>query len=339
MTKKVRWGVLGVAGIAVKKVVPAMQRGEWSEVTAIASRDAGKAERAARELGLAKSYGSYEELLADPEVDAIYNPLPNHLHVEWSVKAAEAGKHVLCEKPLGRTADEARVLLAARDRAGVKVGEAFMVRTHPQWRGVLDLVASGRVGAVRTVAGYFSYNNVDPNNIRNVAEYAGGALMDIGCYLVYFSRLAFGAEPKRAVALAEFHPQTKTDVLTSAILDFPTGHSVLTCSTRVTPHQRVQIVGTRGRIEILVPVNSAPERPSRVLLDDGSDIYGGGVETLEFEPCDQYTIQGDLFARCVLEDTKPPVPLEESVRNMEVIDAIFRSAKSGGWEPVAGAAA
>jgi len=195
MTKKVRWGVLGVAGIAVKKVIPAMQRGEWSEVTAIASRDASKAERAARELGLAKAYGSYEELLADPEVDAVYNPLPNHLHVEWSVRAAEAGKHVLCEKPLGRTADEARVLLAARDRAGVKVGEAFMVRTHPQWRGVLDLVASGRVGAVRTVAGYFSYNNVDPNNIRNVAEYAGGALMDIGCYLVYFSRLAFGAEP------------------------------------------------------------------------------------------------------------------------------------------------
>ena len=339
MTKKVRWGVLGVAGIAVKKVIPGMQRGEWSEVTAIASRDMGKAERAARELGIPKAYGSYEELLADPEVDAVYNPLPNHLHVEWSVRAAEAGKHVLCEKPLGRTADEARELLAARDRTGVKVGEAFMVRTHPQWLGVLDLINTGRVGAVRSVAGYFSYNNVDPDNIRNVAEYAGGALMDIGCYLVYFSRLAFGAEPTRAVALAEIHAQTKTDVLTSAILDFPAGQSVFTCSTRVSPHQRVQIVGTRGRIEVVVPVNTAPERPSRVLLDDGSDVYGGGVETIEFAPCDQYTIQGDLFSRCVLEDTEPPVPLEESVRNMAVIDAIFRSAKSGGWESVSGAAA
>jgi predicted dehydrogenase len=335
MIKKVRWGVLGVAGIAVKKVIPAMQQGLWSEVTAIASRDTSRAERASRELGLAKAYGSYEELLADPEVDAVYNPLPNHLHVEWSVKAAEAGKHVLCEKPLGVSAEEARELLAVRDRTGVKVGEAFMVRTHPQWLGVLDLIASGRVGAVRSVAGYFSYNNTDPNNIRNVAEYAGGALMDIGCYLVYFSRLAFGAEPVRAVALAEIHPQTKTDVLTSAILDFPTGHSIFTCSTRVTPHQRVQIVGTRGRIEVLVPVNSAPDQTSRVLLDDGSDIYGGGVETLEFEPCDQYTIQGDLFSRCVLEDTEPPVPLEESVKNMAVIDAIFRSAKSGGWETLA----
>ena len=339
MTKKVRWGVLGVAGIAVKKVIPAMQLGRWSEVTAIASRDASKAARAARELGIPKAYGSYEELLADPSVDAVYNPLPNHLHVEWSVRAAEAGKHVLCEKPLGVSAAEAQELLAARDRTGVKVGEAFMVRTHPQWLAVLDLIASGRVGSVRSVAGYFSYNNTDPGNIRNIAEYAGGALMDIGCYLVYFSRLAFGAEPVRAVALAEMHPQTRTDVLTSAILEFPTGHTVFTCSTRVAPYQRVQIVGTRGRIEVVVPVNTAPDRPTRVLLDDGSDPYGGGVEVLEFEPCDQYTIQGDLFSRCVLEDTEPPVPLEESVKNMAVIDAIFRSAKSGGWESPASPAA
>jgi predicted dehydrogenase len=339
MSKKVRWGVLGAAKIAVEKVIPAMQAGEWSEVVAIASRDGGRAREAAGRLGIPKAYGSYEELLADPEVDAVYNPLPNHMHVGWSVRAAEAGKHVLCEKPLGVSAAEARELLAARDRTGVKIGEAFMVRTHPQWLGVLDLIASGRVGAVRSVAGYFSYHNADPSNIRNVAEYAGGALMDIGCYLIYFSRLAFGAEPARAVGLAEIHPETGTDVLTSAILDFPSGHSVFTCSTRVAPHQRVQVVGERGRIEVVVPVNTAPDRPTRVLVDDGTDPYGAGVETLEFEACDQYTIQGDLFSRCVLEDTEPPVPLEESVKNMAVIDAIFRSAKSGGWEAVGGAGA
>lgn len=332
MTRKVRWGVLGAANIALKKVIPAMQRGDWSEVTAIASRDPEKARRAASQLGIPKSYGSYEELLADRDVEAIYNPLPNHLHVPWSLRAAEAGKHVLCEKPISRTIEEAVELLRAGERAGVRIGEAFMVRTHPQWRGVLALIASGRIGAVRSVMGYFSYNNADPQNIRNISEYAGGALMDIGCYLVFFSRLAFGAEPNRVVALAETHPETRTDVLTSAILDFPSGQSVFTCSTRVTPHQRVQIVGTRGRIEVEVPVNAAPERPTRIFFDDGSDPYGGGVEVVEFEPCDQYTIQGDLFSRSVREGTKPPVPLKESLKNMAVIESIFRSARSGGWE-------
>jgi predicted dehydrogenase len=332
MSKKVRWGILGAANIAVKKVVPAMQRGEWSEVSAIASRDLGRARRAAEQLGIPKVYGSYEELLADAEVEAVYNPLPNHLHVPWSIRAMDAGKHVLCEKPIGLNTAEAVELLKARDRTGVRVGEAFMVRTHPQWLGVLDIIASGRVGEVRSVSGYFSYNNADPHNIRNVPEYGGGALMDIGCYLVFFSRLAFGAEPSRVVGLVERHPETRTDVLTSAILDFPKGHSVFTCSTRVTPYQRVQIVGTRGRIEVEIPVNSAPERASRVLLDDGSDLYGGGVEALEFAPVDQYTIQGDAFSRCVREGGEPPVPLEESVRNMAVVEAIFRSAESGAWE-------
>ena len=332
MSKKVRWGVLGAANIAVKKVIPAMQRGEWSEVWAVASRDSEKARRAAEQLGIPKVYGSYEELLADAEVEAVYNPLPNHLHVPWSIRAMEAGKHVLCEKLIGLNTAEAVELLRARDRAGVRAGEAFMVRTHPQWQGVLDVIASGRVGEVRSVAGYFSYDNADPGNIRNVPEYGGGALMDIGCYLVLFSRLAFGAEPSRVVGLVERHPETRTDVLTSAILDFPRGHSVFTCSTRVTPHQRVQIVGTRGRIEVLVPANSAPERASRVLVDDGSDLYGGSIETLEFAPVDQFTIQGDLFSRAVREGGDVPVPLEESVRNMAVVEAIFRSAESGGWE-------
>src|SRR6195256_230339 len=241
MKKKVEWGVLGVANIATKKVIPAMQRGEWSEVTAIASRDRDKARQAAKELGIPKAYGSYEELLADPDIEAIYNPLPNHLHVPWSIKAAEAGKHVLCEKPISLTVEEAKLLLETRDRTGRKIGEAFMVRAHPQWLRTLDLIKEGRIGAVRSVVGYFSYDNRDPHNIRNVSEYGGGGLMDIGCYLVYFSRLIFGDEPTRAISLLEEDPETHTDVLTSALLDFPSGQSIFTCSTRVTPYQRVQI--------------------------------------------------------------------------------------------------
>src|SRR5436309_61011 len=218
MAKKVRWGILGAARIAVRKVIPGMQRGEWSEVAAIASRERRKAEDAAQALGIPKAYGSYEELLADSSIEAIYNPLPNHLHVPWTIKAAEAGKHVLCEKPIALSAQEAMSLLEVSQRTGVKIEEAFMVRAHPQWQGVLDIIASGRIGAVRSVSGYFSYNNRDPKNIRNIAEYGGGGLMDIGCYLIFVSRLVFGEEPTRVIALMEEDPQMKTDALTSGIL-------------------------------------------------------------------------------------------------------------------------
>src|SRR6478735_10248260 len=218
MANKVRWGVLGAAKIAVKKVVPGMQKGKFCEVAAIASRDRGKAEEAARTLGIPKAYGSYEELLADPQIDAIYNPLPNQLHVPWSIKAAEAGKHVLCEKPLSLTVAEARQLLAARDRAKVKIGEAFMVRTHPQWLRAKELVRSGTIGELRSIMGFFSYSNRDPKNIRNIAAYGGGGLMDIGCYPIFTSRFIFGEEPKRAMGLLEFDPEMGTDRLTSAML-------------------------------------------------------------------------------------------------------------------------
>src|SRR5438045_2438354 len=219
--KKVKWGVLGVAAIAVKKVIPAMQKGEWSEITAIASRDSRKAHDAAGKLGIPKAYGSYEELLSDPEIDAIYNPLPNHLHVPWSIKAAEAGKHVLCEKPLSMTVAEAQQLIAVRDRAGVKIGEAFMVRTHPQWLRTRELIRSGRIGALRSIVGVFSYFNRDPANIRNIPEAGGGALMDIGCYPITTSRFIFGEEPTRVFGLLERDPGMKTDRLVSAVLDFP----------------------------------------------------------------------------------------------------------------------
>ena len=317
---KIRWGVLGVARIATNKVIPAMQRGEFSEITAIASRDGGKARDAAKQLNIAKSYGSYEELLADPEIDAIYNPLPNHLHVPWSVRAARAGKHVLCEKPIGMSAAEARELVAVRNETGVKMGEAFMARTHPQWLRAREIVRSGAIGELRVFSMLFSYFNADPANVRNIAEWGGGALMDIGCYPITFSRMIFGEEPLRVFGSIERDPQFQTDRLTSAILEFSSGHAEFTCSTQLAPYQRAQIMGTRGRIEVEIPVNTPPEKPARIFVND----------VLEEMPlCDQYTIQGDLFSRAILENGEVPVTLEDAVRNMETIDAIFESAKVG----------
>src|SRR6266852_3690238 len=296
MSTKVRWGVLSTAAIGVKKVIPAMQKGEWSEVTAIASRDIHKAEAVAQALGIARAYGSYEELLADPQIEAIYNPLPNQLHVPWSIKAAEAGKHVLCEKPLSLTVAEAKTLLAVEERTGVKMGEAFMVRTHPQWLRARELVASGRIGALRSIIGFFSYFNVNPKNIRNIVECGGGALMDIGCYPINTSRFLFGEEPLRVSSLLEKDPTFQTDRLTSALLEFPSGHAMFTCSTQLVPYQRMQLLGTKGRIEIEVPFNAPNDRPCRILIDDGLDLFGGGVNTESFPICDQYTIQGDVFS-------------------------------------------
>ncbi len=334
MGEKVRWGVLGAAKIAVEKVIPAMQRGEWSEVTAIASRDSAKAERAARDLGIERAYGSYEELLADPSVEAVYNPLPNDLHAPWTIKAAEAGKHVLCEKPLSLNLEEARQILDVRRRTGVRIQEAFMVRTHPQWTGALSLVREGRIGSLRAVNGLFSYFNADPANIRNKPEAGGGALMDIGCYPITISRLFFGEEPRRVSALIERDPALGVDRLTSALMDFPSGHAAFTCSTQLVPYQRMQFLGTRGRIEVLIPFNAPSDRPMRILVDDGSDLFGTNIETIEFPVCDQYEIQGDLFSRAIRENTSQPIPLEDAVNNMAVIEAVFRSAETGRWETV-----
>jgi predicted dehydrogenase len=325
--------VLGVASIAVRRVIPAMQRGAWSEISAIASRDLHKANEAARTLGIPKSYGSYDELLADPEIDAIYNPLPNHLHVPWSIQAVEAGKHVLCEKPLGVNTAEARGLIEARDRAGVKIGEAFMVRTHPRWLRTRDLIRAGRIGELRLIQGFFGYFNRDPKNVRNVAEFGGGALLDIGCYAVTLSRFIFGEEPVRVMGLLERDPGTKIDRLTSAMLDFPSRQSTFTCSTQLAYHQRMVFFGTKGRIEIDRPINPPSDQPSRILIDDNpGDPTGAGITSESIATCDQFTIQGDLFSRAILEGGEVPVPLEDSVRNMAAIDAIFHSTESGKWE-------
>ena len=324
--------MLGVAKIAVDKVIPAMQRGEFSEVVAIASRDAGRARDAAAKLGLGTAHGSYEALIDDPEVDAIYNPLPNHLHVPWTARALEAGKHVLCEKPIGLTIDDAQKLIEVRNRTGRKVQEAFMVRTHPQWLRVQALVREGRIGELRSMAGYFSYFNRDAGNIRNVPEYGGGALFDIGCYLINTSRMIFDSEPMRVVSLIDRDPALKIDRLSSLIMDFERGQSIGTCSTQVVPYQRVHVIGTTGRIEVEIPFNAPPDRPCRIFVDDGRTLSGEGRETIEIPTVDQYTVQGDLFSRAILEDGPVAYPLEDTVANMKTIEAALRSERSERWE-------
>jgi predicted dehydrogenase len=332
MSAKVRWGVLGVANIAMNKVVPGMQRGEYTEIAAIASRDLEKARGAAAKLGIAKAYGSYEALLADPEIAAIYIPLPNHLHVPWSIKALEAGKHVLCEKPIGMSSAEARQLIEARDKSGRKACEAFMASSHPQWLRAREIVRSGTIGDLRAITGFFSYFNRKPENVRNIAAIGGGGLMDIGCYPLNLTRMIFGEEPRRVAAIIERDPDFKTDRLTTVLLDFPSGQATFTVSTQLVPYQRMQIFGTRGRIEVDIPFNALPDRPMRLLVDDGSSILGAGIRVEEVAVCDQYTIQGDLFSRAILDDGRVAVPIEEAMQTMRLIEAILRSAETGRWE-------
>lgn len=316
----------------MKKVIPAMQKGDWSEIAAIASRDPLKAQDAAARFNIAKACGSYEELLRDPEIEAIYNPLPNHLHVPWSIKAAEAGKHVLCEKPISLNVREAQNLLAARDRCGVKIGEAFMVKTHPQWLRVRDLIQKGVVGKLRSILGAFSYFNRDPKNVRHVVEWGGGGLMDIGCYPITTSRWIFGEEPLRVAAMLEADPEFGTDRLSSAMMEFPSGHSVFTCGTQLVPYQRMQFLGTAGRIEIKIPFNAPNDRPCEILIDNGKDLLGSGITVETIPTCDQYTLQGDAFSKAIREGTEVPVPLEDAISNMAVIEAMFRSADTRRWE-------
>lgn len=332
MSKKIRWGVLSTANIGVKKVIPGMQLGQFSEVTAIASRDLGKAQAAAKLLGIKNAYSSYEELLADPEIDAVYNPLPNQYHVPWTIKAAEAGKHVLCEKPLSLTVAEAKTLLAVQDRTGVKIGEAFMIRSFTQWLRIQELLHAGRIGELRAIYAHFSYFNVDPTNIRNMVDCGGGALYDIGCYCIQAARVGFGAVPKRVVSAIERDPQMETDRLTSALMEFGGGgQAIFTCSTQMISYQRVQYFGTKGRIEIEIPFNAPKDRPTRIFIDETGELFGSGILAEEFPTADQYTMQGDAFSRAILENTEVPVPLEDAIANMAVIEAIFRSAEIGNW--------
>jgi predicted dehydrogenase len=328
--KKIRWGILSTAKIGVGKVIPAMQKGTLSEVVAIASRSEAKAREAADSLGIARAFGSYEALLADPEIDAIYNPLPNDLHVPWSIKALEAGKHVLCEKPIALNAAEGRSLAEASSRhPKLKVMEAFMYRHHPQWRAAKELIGSGRIGRLRTIQTFFSFFNDDPSNIRHDPAKGGGGLMDIGCYAISLSRWLFDAEPARVLAHVEIDPSWGVDRMASAILDFGDGGSAtFTCSMAISALQVVQVVGTEGRIELSeVPFNAPNVAPCALRVQRNF----GPVERVEVETCDQYTIQGDLFSRAILDDTPVPTPIEDAIRNMDVIEAVMAAGASGGW--------
>jgi predicted dehydrogenase len=324
----VRWGILGAAGIAIRNVIPAMQASRLARPVAIASRDLGKARATAASLGIQRAYGSYEELIADPEIEAVYNPLPNHLHVRWSIRAAEAGKHVLCEKPIALTADEARALLAARDANRVQVAEAFMVRTHPQWQEVERLIASGRIGPLRLITGHFSYFRRDPADIRSRPDWGGGALMDIGCYPIFISRWMFGEEPTDAVALIDRDPELGVDRLTSAMLRFPSGHATFSCAGQLVPYQRMHLFGEEGRIEVEIPFNAPSDRPCRIFLDDGSKLGGASAVEIAIPMANQFTLQADRFSEAVRGVGTVPVSLETSIGNMEVIDALFRSART-----------
>jgi len=329
--RRVKWGILSTSRFAQTKLLPALRRCEHVELAAIASRDVARARAVAADFAIPRAYGSYDELLADPEVEVIYNPSPNHLHVPWSIKALEAGKHVLCEKPIGLSAAQAQTLLeVSRRHPRLKVMEAFMYRLHPQWQRAVQIVRDGGVGEPVVVQSLFSYFNEDPSNVRNQSDIGGGALMDIGCYTISIARFVFGAEPRRVLGLIDTDPRFGTDRISSALLDFGARRSAsFTCSTQLEPYQRAHIIGTTGRVEIEIPYNAPPDRPCRIW-----HARGGQTEEIAFDVCDQYTIEGDALSRAVLDDTPVPTPLEDAVCNMRAIDAVFASARSDAWVQV-----
>lgn len=325
--KKVRWGVLSTAKIAREKVIPAMLKAEHVELVAIASRNYKKAKEVADSLGIASAYGSYEDLLNDDSIEAIYNPMPNHLHVPWAIKALEAGKHILCEKPIALSVTEAEELAAAAKKyPQLKAMEAFMYRFHPQWIEAKELLDSGEIGELKTIQSFFSYFLDDPSNVRSVAEWGGGGLMDIGCYNISLSRFIFGSEPKRVVATLDYDEQTRVDNYCSGILEFENGKSNFSCSTYLSPYQRVNIFATKGRIEIEIPFNAPADRPSRIWLEKNALI-----REIVFDIVDQYTLQAEAFSLAILNNTNPPTPLSDAVNNMKVIEAVFESAKNNSW--------
>ena len=325
--KKLNWGILSTAKIGIEKVIPAMQQGKLSEIVAIASRTHESAREAAKNLKIPKAFGSYQDLLDDTSIDAVYIPLPNHMHVPWTIKALAANKHVLCEKPIALTATEAKELLKETEKfPHLKVMEAFMYRHHPQWIQALELINGGGIGMVKTVHSFFSYYNDDPENIRNMVDIGGGGLMDIGCYCISLARLIFDEEPQRVFGKIEYDPGFETDRICSGILDFGQGTSTFTCSTQLVPYQRVNIFGTKGRVEIEIPFNAPPDKPCKMLFQNNEII-----EEIEIKICDQYTIQGDLFSLAVLNNEKVPTPIEDAVENMKVLEAVIQSAEKEEW--------
>ncbi|HPM65005.1 MAG TPA: Gfo/Idh/MocA family oxidoreductase [Piscinibacter sp.] len=331
--KKVVWGVLSTARIGIDQVLPSMQASPLIELRGIASRSLAAARAAAQALGIPRAYGSYEELLADPEIEAIYNPLPNNLHVPLTLKAAAAGKHVLCEKPIALSAEEARALLAASRT--VCIEEAFMVRHHPQWQRARELVRAGRIGTPRAVQVFFSYFNDDPANIRNRADIGGGALYDIGCYAILAGRYLFEAEPRRVVALVDRDPAMATDRTTSALLDFGEGRQLgFTVSTQSCPFQRVQVVGTTGRIELRIPFNAPRGGAMAIAIDEGGALDGSSIQVETLPAADQYQLEAEAFSLLLRGEAAASWGLEDALAQLRVIDALWRSEQSARWEAV-----
>jgi len=326
-----RWGILSTADIARKKVIPGLFKADRCEVVAIASRDPAQARRIADELGIATAHGSYEALLADPGVDAVYIPLPNHMHAEWTIAAARAGKHILCEKPLTLSAADAERVVEVCATEGVRLMEAFMYRLHPSWVAVREIVTSGRIGRLRAVQSWFSYHNDDPTNIRNRLEAGGGALWDIGCYTVNLSRMLFGTEPVSVSASMARDPESGVDTLTSAILGFDDGVATFTCSTRVETDQRVHVYGSHGRLSIGIPFNIPPDRPTEIYLTAGGDPPAAPTtEVIRFATADPYAVEAERFAAAILDDLPTPTPPEDAVANVRVIERIIAAGAIGG---------
>lgn len=327
--ERVRWGVLSTADIAMQKVIPGMQGSELSQVFGIASRSPEKARDAAADLDIPRWYGSYPDLLADDDIEAVYIPLPNHMHLEWTMAAAEAGKHVLCEKPISLTAADARTMVTTCERAGVKLMEAFMYRQHPLWIEVKRMVDDGVIGEVRVVDTVFSYFNDDPTNIRNMPETGGGALFDIGCYAINVSRWIFGRQPDVIKASILLDDEMGVDVVTSAVMRFGSGTGSFVCSTRMEPAQRVDIYGTEGRLVVEIPFNIPPDRPTRILEVSGGDPpVAPDVRAHEISTADPYGVEADAFSASVRSGSEVPVHADDAVANLEVIEQIFADAGS-----------
>lgn len=332
MTKPVSFGVISTARIGWEKVIPAMQKSQHCKIDAICSRDLATGQEWAKKLGIPKAYGSYEAMLADKDIEAVYNPLPNHLHVHWSIEALKAGKHVLCEKPVGLNVAEAKKLVAAQKKYGKLAAEAFMVRHHPQWKRAREIVRSGEIGELRAIQTFFSYYLEDPTNVRNQADIGGGGLYDVGCYAIVSARYIFGTEPERVVGVLNHDPVMKTDRVASALAEFPEGkHLTFTVGTQIVPYQRVHICGTRGRVEVQIPFNAIPGKGMKILIDNGTDLTGANIRTEVMPECDQYGLQGDAFVKAIRGEETFEFGIEDSVKQMKVIDGIFKSAKTGRW--------
>jgi len=331
MMNPVRWGILSISGHYALRIHHPLSGLPEAFIRGIASRDPAKAAQAAARLGIGKSYGSYAELLADPEIEAVYIPLPNTLHAELAKAALDAGKHVLCEKPIAMDAAEARAMAARAEEKGLILMEAFMYRFHPQWIRAKEIITAGEIGRPRFINVSFSYNNADPANIRNKLETGGGALYDIGCYAVSASRWLAGAEPARALSLVERDPGFGTDSLSSGILDFGPGgcRASFTVSTRAFPVQRVEVTGDKGSIAIILPFNAYPDVPMAVEVATSL-----GLRRIEAGPVDQYAALFGAFSRAVRSGGPAPTPMSDGIANMAVLDALFRSEKSGAWEGI-----